>query len=391
MGNGIAYLAGGKLHVKAGPEPARVVESAFAETVRERAREIHHRQSWKTEGRGARFMSGGLLWGMPARDPAQMRIATAGLCRGFGASELLYLLETDGLTGLCAWRAEDGVERRLLHGSERRLQHLCASPAHELIACSVPHPDGTASIGVMKADASELSEVTEGDVQDQAPSWAPGPGRRLVYQSAGIGRSREGHPVSVGPSEIHALDLERGEVRTLASEPDFDLLGPRLDGDGSLFYIRRPHPRPPGFSPLRAAWDTLLLPFRLLFAFFQYLNFFHTRYTGKPLTTAGGPQREGADMRQMMVWGNLIDAEQAARENAQGDEPPSVVPRSWKLMRQAPGGGKAVLAENVLSYDLAGDGSIVYATGGAVYRLDPGGSRERLLTDQMIEQVVAIG
>jgi len=258
------------------------------------------------------------------------------------------------------------------------------------VACSVLHRDGTAALGLMNADASDLCEITEGDVRDQAPSFVPGPGRRIVYQSAGIGRDRNGLLGGVGTFAIHELDLDRGEVTTLLEDPKADLLCPRIANDGALLYIRRPTAREHGFSVFRAFLDVVLFPFRLLFAILQYLNFFSARYTGKPLTTAGGPKQQGADIRQMMVWGNLLDAERTAKQSAEEGEPQALVPRSWKLVRRRPGGEPEVLAESVGFFDLCRDGSLLFTTGSAIYQLRADGSKERLHAAPLVEQVIAL-
>jgi hypothetical protein len=386
----LAYLSSGQLHVRDRDGSVRRVESTFGEQVKERAREIHARHGWKTEGRGAKFMTGGLLWGMPGQDPTLTQVAVRWVCRGTRAEEVQYVLDTDGLTGVCAWHAGTGIERRLLHGSERRIEQLSPNESGEQIACSVIHPDGTAALALMSAEATDLTEITEGDVRDQAPSFVPGAGRRLVYQSAGMGRDREGILRGVGAFAIQQIDLDTDEVTTLAEDPKADLLCPRVLSDGTLFYIRRPRAKEAGFSLFGAVLDTILFPFRLLYAFVQYLNFFSARYTGKPLTTAGGPKQQGADARQMMIWGNLIQAEQGARNGADGGEPPAVVPRSWKLVRHRQEGAPEVVADSVGSFDLTRDGGILFTTGSAVYLLRPDGSRERLLVAPLVEQVVAL-
>jgi hypothetical protein len=143
---------------------------------------------------------------------------------------------------------------------------------------------------------------------------------------------------------------------------------------------------------LRALLDAVLFPFRLVQAIFQYFNFFSMRYTGKPLATSQGEAQRPADLKRMMVWGNLIDAERAAREDRLGDpDAPSLVPSSWQLVRRSPSGATEVLAKSVLSFDLAGDGSVVYTNGSAVHRIPPGGgSTERIAVGKMIEQVAAL-
>lgn len=378
----LAYLAGGRLHVKLGEAPVRTFDSAFGQQMRDRHVEIQQKHSWKGEGRGARFMSG-LLWGMPERDPQAMQFAITSLTRGPRPGELLYALDTEGRSAVCLFTAANGSERRLLHGSPQRIRDVRAAPGREQIACSVLHPDGTASIAVMALDATDLREVTEGDAQDRAPAWAPGPDARIVYQSASVGRDAAGRPAALGPSEVHLLDLRSGALETLAAEPDHDLVCPQLDAHGTLFCVRRPHRRRER-SFFGALLDIVLIPARLLFAVFQYLNFFSARYTGKPLTTAGA-RRKGADVRQMMVWSNLMEAEQAGA----GDEPAPAVPRSWQLVRIRSGQRPETIAEGVLAFDLADDGSILYSTGSAVHHLGSDGRHERLLAGERMEALVA--
>jgi hypothetical protein len=177
-------------------------------------------------------------------------------------------------------------------------------------------------------------------------------------------------------------------VTTLAEDPNFDLLIPQLANDGTLFYIRRPYrdPNQPP-SPWRAALDLVLLPFRLLFAIFQFLNFFTVRYTGNTLTTTGNARQKHADIRKMMVWGNMLDADKAA--DRADDGTPALVPKSWELVRRQ-GSTEEVVAKGVLCYDLYSDGSVLYSNGSGIYRVDPKGSVERLAKDALIEQVVAV-
>lgn len=382
-----AFLAQGKVHVKADTGPARVYTSAFGDSVRERAIAIHKRHEWKNQGRGAGFMSRGLLWGSSQGDPEAILVSATHLSLGPAEGELYYALDTDGRTAVCALRTGDGVERRLIHGSERRILDLSGRAGREQIVCSVFHKDGTASIALMSADATEITEVTEGESQDGGPSWPMGEGRRVVYHSAGVGRDASGRPTGLGPSEIHLLDVDRAEVQVLASEAKADLIAPRLLADGTLYYIQRPwrHGYEGGFW--RSFLDFLLFPVRLLFAVFQFLNFFTARYTGKPLTTAGGPKREGADLRRMMEWSNLIEAQESAGEDG---EPKSDVPRSWRLMKRGPDGAATTLAQGVLCFDVAADGTLVYSTGSAIHAVDPSGARERVAVQAGVRQVVML-
>ncbi|HET6420455.1 MAG TPA: hypothetical protein VFG19_09885 [Geobacteraceae bacterium] len=385
----IVYLAKGKVHLLEDGKAPKVIESKFGQTVRDRAVRIIQRDAWKNEGSGARFMSGRLLWGDAGRDPAEMRIAVKSLSRSPESDRLLYALETDDMGGIFSISTCDLEEQRLFHHAKYFVEHLCAAPGHGLIACAVRNRGGTANIAIMKADGSDLKEVTEGDSVDLAPSWMPGRPMELLFQSAGVGRDSAGIYRDLGPFSICSLDLTRGEIVSLAENPRCDFLGPRMSEDGALFYISRPYkPAAPAASPLQAFKDFLLFPFRLLFAVFQWLNFFTARYTGRPLTTAGGPRKEGADIRQMMIWGNLINANEAIRAKYRDTgEVPGLVPATWQLVREK-AGHREVLAKGVLSYDLCVDGSIVYTNGNAIYRREPEGNCRKLHVDDGIEQVI---
>lgn len=386
----LAYLAQAKLHLHAG-EGERTFESTFGRSLRDRAAEIHNRHAWKMEGTGARFMKG-LLWAQQARDLREFRIAVTSICRGRNPGEVLYSLETDEISGVFAVDA-DGMEQRLFHTADFRVRHVAVHPDGEAIALAVAHDHLTSDIAVLDGNGANLREVSEGDSVDLAPHWVPGPGRRLVFQSAGVGRDSAGRYAAIGRFTVQLLDLDSGEIQSVADDSDADLLGPQMDSAGALYYIRRPSKkaRKTGVDPLGIILDILMLPLRLAFAIFQFFNFFSIRYTGKPLATSKGAAQQTPDLKQMMVWGNVIDADRAARENRFGDaDAPSLVPASWQLIRQT-SKGKEVLAKGVLSFDIARDGSVVYSNGSAVHRIAPASdSPERLLVGQMIEQVAAL-
>ena len=130
--------------------------------------------------------------------------------------------------------------------------------------------------------------------------------------------------------------------------------------------------------------DVLLVPFRLLFALFQYLSFFAARYTGKPLITSGNAQQKAADAERMMVWGNLIDVAGDADKAASAD---AQLGKGYELVRIAPTKTE-VVARGVIAFDVRGD-EIVYSDGSAIYRMTTkGGSAQRLATMKWAEAVV---
>jgi hypothetical protein len=240
---------------------------------------------------------------------------------------------------------------------------------------------------------SRLSVVTEGDSIDEAPRWIPRSETGLVFQSAGIGRNRDGHFAGRTAYHIQQLDVESGALVLLAEDPRHDLLAPQVNADGAIHYIRRPYRLRAGQPWWRFLLGVILIPWRLLQAIFQFFNFFSMRYTGRPLdpTTrdGGGAARRPLDLERMELWGNVVEAQNTMRR-AKPEETPDLVPSSWELMRRDAAGHETVLAAGVLSYDFLSDGSILYSNGSAIFQRDPSGKVSRLLRAAYIERVVAV-
>jgi hypothetical protein len=382
----IAWLAQGKVRLKQPGEPPRTLESRFGQSIRERVVRSQQRHAWKTGGEGEKFLSSVMLWGRAPKDPAAVRIVITSLCRGSAAGQMLYSLETDDLCAVLSLENLGEEERRLWNKNDKRISHLCVA-ADGAVACSVRHPFGTANIAVRLNEESGFSEATEGDSLDTAPRWIPGEQRRFVFQSAGIGRDRHGNFAGLAPFSIQHLDIDSGDMKTLAEDSANDLLTPQMTADGTLYYIRRPYTTGREINPLRLLKDILLFPFRLSYAVFHYLQVFSMIYTGKKLTGAGGPQDRQMDTKEMMIWGNRVSADMMAKPD---DEAPDLVPKSWQLVRERKNYDPEVLAKGVLAYDLAPDGSVVYSNGSAIFMREPNGRTDRVHVERLIEQVAII-
>lgn len=388
----IAFLAQGRIFLADGPGAPREVKSPFAEQVLERHRRIEQRHAWKSEGRGARFMRGGMAWELPEHETAVPVPIFTCVSAAPNADRLLYGVEVAGVKGICQVRRDLGDEQRLVHGSERIPEDLAAQPGQAYIACTLPRKDGSTHIGVMDREGGGLRQLTDGDTRDMAPAWVPGEPSRLLFHSAGIARDGNGFQAALGPCQIQRLEIRSGELETLLEDPEYDFMAPRMDADGSLYCLRKPYrsrPTAAGFG--RFLLDAALVPFRLLRALFHALNFFSAKYTGKPLTTAGNARREGADLKRIWLYGNLVDAEAAVKASAaRGEEAPSLVPRDWQLVRQRPAQGVEVLASGVAGFALGDDGRIVFTNGSALFTRAEDGSTRRLLVHPGIQKVVLV-
>jgi hypothetical protein len=388
MTSSVAYLAQGKLYLKLQQAPIREIESQFGQTLQERTLKIQRHKAWKNRGIMEMMMPPAALKQMEQQPEATVNVAIASLCPTENG-KLLYALETDEMGGIFAFDPSSNREDRLFHNAEFRVSHLDFDAEHQLIACTTTYRTGISNIATMPIDGARPRDVTEGDSIDLAPRWIPGQGKALVFQSAGIGRSQEGYACDRAPFLIEKLDFDKQDVLTLASDPKSDLLGPQVGTDGLLYYIRRPYrSNRKSFGVWQVLKDILLIPFRLLYAIFQWLNFFSQMYTGKPLTAAG--TKQAVDPKQMKVWGDWLTPETMKDRRFGEPDAPSLVPRTWELVRQSDQGTPEVLAEGVLSYDLRSDGAIVYTNGSAIYAIYPNGTRERLLVGNLIESVTVI-
>jgi len=379
----VAFLSQRKLHVRRNGV-TEVVESEFERAVRERAASIERRHAWKTQGRGAMFTSG--VWAGPANSRNVVPVILTGLTAGLGGT-LLYSMETDAVSGIFLLDAA-GTERRLFHTADFRIRHAALHPAGAMLAATAFHRDDMRSnIAVLPVDGTDFSEVTEGDSFDQVPQWVPGAERRIVFQSAGVGRDTAGRFAGLGPFAIQTLDLDSGELDVVESQPGRDLLQPRQTADATLYYIRTPYETGTHAASLAGSFmDAALFPFRMARAVFQYFNIFSMMYTGKPLVTGRGAVQRRMDPRQLFIQGNLANAMAPELE----DDAQGLVPSSWELVRRRPGGQTEVIATRVLAFDLAGDGSVLYSDGATITRLGPDGRSQSVLQAELIERVVAL-
>lgn len=109
------------------------------------------------------------------------------------------------------------------------------SPDGQLIAWTSQVDDVKGDIWIMAPDGDDKRQLTGRDTTDSAPAWSPS-GRTIYFTS----RPRDGE------DRIDAIDIERGERRTIVAEGRDPAVSP--DG-GVLFYIARgEHGRPRLFA-----------------------------------------------------------------------------------------------------------------------------------------------
>ena len=236
----IVYLAQGRVRVKAADGVPRTLESAYGNSIREKEVRSQQRHSWKGAGNNGSPFSGRVLWGKAAMSQ-DVPLSVTSICGGKQPGGLIYSLESGSLCALLEAEGLGAEERRVWNDNRTRIRHVTVSrPAGDL-AFAVLHENGTANIGLKMNGESGVKEITEGDSFDTAPHWLPGEEKRIVFQSAGIGRNREGQFQALGQFSIQQLDVETGEMTTLLEDKRYDYLAARFCADGGMLYIQRPY------------------------------------------------------------------------------------------------------------------------------------------------------
>lgn len=381
----IAYLAQGKIRLKSGDALPRTVESVYGNSIREKAIRAQQKHSWKGQGDSSPFAAA--AWGNKAMQGGEVPLIITSLCASKESGGLIYSLESGSLCALLEVRQLGAEEQRLWNDNNTRIRHVTVSKQTGDMVFSILHQNGTANIGVKRGGRSGYLELTEGDSFDTAPRWKSGDERFITYQSAGVGRNRDGHFLAFGPFTIQQLDTEAGSISTLVEESGKDCLAPHAAADGNIYYIQRDYleQETPGF--FASVKNLLLFPLRLAHAIYNFLNFFSSIFSGRKLSKSGGANSREMDMRQMMIWGNLVRSRSSSE---MGSESNDLVPKSWQLMRRSASGQTTTLASGVLAYDVAEDGTIVFTNGNSLFFLYPDGRKEHILDEQMIEQVFIV-
>jgi len=93
----------------------------------------------------------------------------------------------------------------------------------------------------LDADGSNYRELTGGDTVELAPAWIPDEPNKILYQSCGIARNRDGYVIAQKPASIQLLDLNNGELTTIRKDTRNELLQPKVSPVGDLYFIRRPY------------------------------------------------------------------------------------------------------------------------------------------------------
>lgn len=286
-------------------------------------------------GRGTEHLESPYQEQAKARGNGAPGARVAGVTRGRVSGELCYAVDTGSACAVFAQVPGTRQEQRLFHGAPARVSDLDFSFADEALACTVLGERGTSAIGVLADDGKGMRTVTEGDVVDCTPRWAPGGVAEIVYASAGIGRTKSGAWAGLSPFALHRLRFVDQSVEVLVSDAAFDYLAPVQVSAHSFFALRRAYRAPRGPSPL----GLILAAFR-------------------------GSSREAPVSERQRVRGHEL-----VRSSKEGTQ---------------------VIAHDVFAFDVAANGDVVYSTDAGLFRvaIDQASALEKISNLEGVERLV---
>ena len=340
---------------------------------REAMQEIRRQHQWKNSGTGALFM--GNLSGLAEDQEPAVRIGGMALLDGL----LYYTAFLGGVGGLYTKDPlnPDAPEGVIVHRQGMNTAGLCwngASFATTLLEGQEQH------LGFFTLPRGELTVVTQGETVEAGPSWSRDC-QQVWFSSAGWGREAPGGEPVLGPRAICRLDANTMELTEVYAQPGRDCISPQEGEDGSLWFLRRPRREEQEGNTLA---DIAAAPGKVVRAMGGWLDLFTRRYAGESLRSGGGKAKQMPE-RDLIIEGNLINAQRALEENqSQGEAYPGIIPRSWELVRLAPGGeNPEVVQKGVLAYALA-PGGYVFSNGRHILRATGTGKPELLAEEGMV-------
>lgn len=171
----------------------------------------------------------------------------------------------------------------------------------------------------------------------------------------------------MGPSAILDVHIPTGEISTLLSDEGYDFLLPREDDKGNLYCIRRPYRGIRNRTLLQKILYGITFPVHFLIAVVNFLNAFTLLFNRSARRNGGAsidpPQRD----KYVRVFGETLRLA-GSPSFFQPKDGPSLVPRSWVLVKVAKDGSQSVIATRVSSFDLDGEGNVHWTNGYSVVK-----------------------
>lgn len=368
-------------------EALDTLESQYLLKYRKNALDIMKRHEWKTQGVNAAFRQE-IEHGAK---PEDIRGNINGITLVQDGTKLLYSVSVEHFSGLFVKHLDNvkDPEIHILHDSKAAFYGMDAHEETGEIILSVSQMTLEKNLALLNMDNARYSLVTEGETQDDNPTWSKTQKRTVFYDSAGTGRDYQGNFAGIGPKTINKLDLDRCTVDEIVALPGFDCFKPQSDRSGNLYFIKKPYQT--GHQKKASFGEIMAIPFKILKAIGRAIEFFTVRHTGESFTSKGfNPAKtKTMDPKNIIINDNIIHAEKTFQENKLSGQPfPGIAPKSWELMCLDKAGHLRSVKQGVLGYALNSQGQIVYSNGNYILQITGDGKEEVLLKIDLIDKLM---
>jgi hypothetical protein len=356
------FISDGRLFANTGDENVEVT-SKFAQEKAEYSQREHSMHGWKGDGvPGADpYFGSNVIWGKQAYLQPFRKFRFKNVMVK-NESTIYYLITNDFVTGLFQYSITENEELRLFH--KRAFQELGMdySPSLDKFVAAMVNEDLSADIELLDNQASYEKSLTSGDSRDSNPCFSRSNPENVLYQTAGIGRDEQGFLWGYGPEAVNKVNIHSGEITALLADEKYDYLSPKDDQQGNVYCIRRPY-HPLGYaSPLKMLWYVVTFPVRLVVAILRFLDAFTKLFSKDPMRLAGHTSQPQAENKYVRVLGQTIDMAKVQRDARFSNEP-SLVPKSWELIKFNNQGEISVISRKVSSFDIDNNGQLHITNG----------------------------
>jgi hypothetical protein len=362
-------------------------KSQYLQNYQRNLEQISERKAWKLNGLGAQY-----------RGDAASKVDTEGIIERAqinGVSfvqqdKVLYSISVEEFSGIFMKNplAAEETEDHVIHDNKTGFFALDYNQTTGETVVALQHSTSR-NLALLDIHTSRYRLITEGDSIDDNPVWSKKDHNIIFYDSRGIGRTQHGVMAEIGPAVINRLDMKSGELQEVISVNGYDCFLPKTDEKGHLYFIKKPHEKKSG-SCLK---DILLIPFRISKAIYKWIEWFTIMHTGQPLTSGGdnpAKQRDGNDLKTIIINGNIINADKAYKENcAKKEKFPGIAPHDWELVRLEFDGKLTTIKKGVVDFEITRGGEILYSNGRHLIKIDASQHEVLLATKDLIHKVKA--
>lgn len=378
------------------------IESSVLKKYRNKVRELSQSHEWKSNGRGAEFLG---VDHQISVEEALENIHPKILCAKIWNGKLIYSLSLDGMCGIYS---KDGLsdtdEGVLLSDASYSYKQFDFKDKRFIVTAELA--DETHLAIVDTEDGNRLSFLTEGSSVESSPCWSRQE-NAVYYSSAGLeilndtssqdysfkslneivsGAVRHSNRRK-GPSSICKLDISCLQIDELLCDEKYNYEKPALSREGILYFIRRPY-KAEHESSFKIS-DILLAPIRFLSAIVGFMNIFTIKYSGKTLTGSGPVKAKQKSLNEMIIEGNIINAEEELKKNSKhGEENPGIIPRSYELCKLEDDNSITVVKKGVNAFLLENDGSIIVSNGSVILRICADGTSKKICKAEKVIQII---